>query len=239
MKGMLTALSDLVFPPLCPGCGVPARQGEQGFCPSCLSSIKAVTTPQCLCCGIPFASSAGGDHLCADCIASRPPFSRARAIGRFEATLLDAIHRFKYGHHMITGETLGRMMAEYRYPGLSPEQYEIVIPVPLHIQRLRERGFNQSLVLARNLADRHSLQLDFTALKRHVRTAAQVELGRKEREKNVRGAFAVRYPERVAGKRVLLVDDVYTTGSTLRECARMLIGAGAEDVAAVTLARVV
>jgi ComF family protein len=239
LKSILTALSDVIFPPLCPNCGVPAKQGEHGFCPACLSKIKAVTTPLCLCCGIPFASSAGENHLCADCIASKPPFSRARAIGYFEATLLDAIHRFKYGHHMITGELLGGMMAAYQYPGLSPEQFEIVIPVPLHIQRLRERGFNQSLILARSLADRYSMPLDFTVLKRHIRTAAQVELGRKEREKNVRGAFTVKYPDRVAGRRVLLVDDVYTTGSTLRECARVLVGAGAEEVAAITLARVV
>jgi ComF family protein len=239
LKSLLLAISDVIFPPLCPNCEVPVKQEEHGFCPECLSRIKTITTPLCICCGIPFASSSADDHLCAECIDSRPPFSRARAVGYFEATLLDAIHRFKYGHHMITGEVLGRMMAVYQYPGLNPDGFDIVIPVPLHLQRLRERGFNQSLILARNIAERYSIPLDFTVLKRHIKTTAQVGLGRKERGKNVRGAFNVRYPERVSGKRVLLIDDVYTTGSTLKECAGILSGAGAEEVAVITLARVV
>ncbi len=236
---MLAALSDVIFPPLCPNCGEPVKQWENGFCPSCLSEIRTITSPLCLCCGIPFPSSAADDHLCAECMDSMPMFSKARAVGCFEATLLEAIHRFKYGHHMITGEALGRMMAAYQYPRLAPDGYDVVMPVPLHLQRLRERGFNQSLILARSIAEKHAVPLDFTSLKRNVKTAAQVELGRKEREKNVRGAFTVRHPERVSGKRVLLIDDVYTTGSTLRECARMLIDAGAEEVGVITLARVV
>ena len=103
--------------------------------------------------------------------------------------------------------------------------FSVILPVPLHRKRLRERGFNQAVILARQIAKRFALPLDFLTLKRAVFTAPQVGLGREERSVNVRGAFAVRKPERIAGETVLLVDDVYTTGSTLTECARTLLKA--------------
>jgi ComF family protein len=117
--------------------------------------------------------------------------------------------------------------------------FERIVPVPLHRKRLRERGFNQAVILARQLSKRFDIPLDFTSLRREIFTQPQVGLGREARSANVHGAFAARHPERIAGRRILLVDDVYTTGSTLEECTRVLIRAQAEAVVVLTLARAV
>ncbi len=129
------------------------------------------------------------------------------------------------------------MMARAPYESLEIGDCSLVIPVPLHPKRLRERGFNQSLVLARQVAKWHAIPLDFSALGRQVHTDAQVNLSGKERRANVRGVFAVNDRSRVAGYRILLIDDVYTTGSTITECAKVLMQNGAREVVVLTLAR--
>jgi len=130
-------------------------------------------------------------------------------------------------------------MAGFEYDSFSIEGYALIMPVPLHWRRLKERGFNQSVILAREVARAHSIHLDFEILKRTNYTKPQTNLSRKQRSTNVKGAFEVADRERVEGKRVVLIDDVYTTGSTVRECARVLIKNGAADVAVLTLARAV
>ena len=132
---------------------------------------------------------------------------------------------------------MGRVMAEHRYDSLSISEFSLIIPIPLHPKKLRERGFNQSLVLGREIAKKFSIPIDFDTLIRKNDTKPQVNLGRSERMKNVKGAFMVRQKERIEGERILLVDDVYTTGSTVNECARVLRAAKASDVAVLTLAR--
>jgi len=161
----------------------------------------------------------------------------ARSWGRYEGALLDAIHLFKYHGHISVGEALGKMMARAPYDSLETGDCSLVIPVPLHPKRLRERGFNQSLVLARQVAKWNATPLDFSALGRQVHTEAQVTLSGKKRRANVRGVFAVNDRSRVAGHRILLIDDVYTTGSTVMECARVLMKNGAREVVVLTLAR--
>lgn len=117
--------------------------------------------------------------------------------------------------------------------------YSLIIPVPLHSKRLRERGFNQSLILAREISKKFLIPLDFLTLRRHMYTDAQINLGRKDREANVKGVFSVRDSEKIQGQRIILVDDVYTSGSTARECTRILMRNNAESVAILTLARTV
>lgn len=128
-------------------------------------------------------------------------------------------------------------MADFPYPSFDLNDYTVVMPVPLHTKRLRERGFNQSLLLARAIAKRHKKKLDYLSLSRSVHTPPQTTFGRQEREQNVKGAFQVRESARLEGEKIILIDDVYTTGSTARECARTLKWAGAVAVAVLTLSR--
>jgi len=240
LKEVLTGLADLIFPPRCLTCGVLLeRRDSLPFCPPCLSGIRYIRSPLCPRCGISFPLPEGEDHLCGDCLATERPYAAARAVGYYESTLLTAIHLFKYRGKTGIGEALGRIMADFAGGIWDMNAFSLLMPVPLHRKRLRERGFNQAAVLARALSKRFSLPLDLMTLRREVPTPPQVGLGRNERQANVRGAFAVRKPEKIAGRRILLVDDVFTTGSTLSECAAVLMQAGADAVAVLTLARAV
>jgi predicted amidophosphoribosyltransferase len=210
LKEILTGIADLIFPPRCITCGVVLEEHVTlPFCPQCAAGIHFIRSPLCPQCGIPFPSIEGEDHLCGECLVTRRPYAVARAVGLYEETLLKAIHLFKYRGRIGIGKVL------------------------------RERGFNQAVILAREIAKRFALPLDFLTLRRVVFTEPQVGMGREDRSVNVQGAFAVRKPERTAGRRILLVDDVYTTGSTLTECARTLLKAEADSVAVFTLAKAV
>jgi ComF family protein len=184
-------------------------------------------------------AGAGDDHLCGGCLVSRPPYALARAVARYESVLHDVIHLFKYKGKVTVGEILGRMMADHAYPGFAMADYSLIVPVPLHPKRLRERGFNQAVILGREISKRFSLPLEFLVLVRHKFTEPQVNLGKEQRTANVRDAFVVRNEKKIEGQRIILVDDVYTTGSTIKECAGALMRHGAEKVAALTLARAV
>ncbi len=238
MKEILTGIIDLVFPPLCITCGaVLEEHAPRPVCPRCTAGGHVLRSPRCSRCGIPFPTLEGEDHLCGECLATDRPYAVARAVGLYEKTLLTAIHLFKYRGRIGIGEVLGKIMADFAGGEWDMTVFSLIIPVPLHRKRLRERGFNQAVILAREIAKRFSLPLDFTTLRRELFTAPQVGLGREERSANVRKAFAVRKPEKIAGRRILLVDDVATTGSTLTECASVLMRAKAEAVAILTLAR--
>jgi len=237
-KEVVSGLVDMLFPAQCPTCGAALTGGgESPFCSDCLSGVRFTTPPLCTSCGLPFATADGTDHLCEECILSPPPFSMARSLGVYEGVLLDAIHLFKYHEKISVGEALGQMMAQTSYDSLAIANFSLIIPVPLHPRRLRERGFNQSLVLARQVSKRFSIPLDFAALRRMVYTEAQVTLSGRQRRTNVRGAFEVTDSPRIQGHRVVLIDDVYTTGSTAAECSKVLIQNGAKEVAVLTLAR--
>lgn len=240
MKGLLNGMADAVFPPLCPTCqAILCDKKTRPFCEACASQIKTITPPLCPSCGHPFPGTDDVDHLCGDCILSPKAFSKARAFGYYEAILLQAIHAFKYRGETPLGKHLGRLMAERDYVDFSVTSSSLIMPVPLHPKRLRERTFNQALILARAVSRRFAIPLDFTSLKRHRYTQPQIALGKAERQVNVRGAFQVVKPGNVKGAKILLVDDVYTTGNTLNECARVLIDNGADDVAVLTLARAI
>jgi len=238
VKEMASGLADMLFPPTCPTCGAALVGGGGGpFCSDCLSAVRFTIPPLCPSCGLPFTTTQGADHLCEECILSPPPFSVARSLGVYEGALLDAIHLFKYHGRISVGEALGRMMAQAPYDSLAIGACSLIIPVPLHPKRLRGRGFNQSLVLARQVSKRFSIPLDFLALRRTIHTEAQVTLSGKQRRANVRGAFEVTDPSRIEGQRIVLVDDVYTTGSTAAECSKVLVQSGAKEVSVLTLAR--
>jgi len=230
---------DFFFPPKCIFCG--KSQGKwvpEQPCSPCLSQIKFFSSPRCPRCGLGFAGKPGEDHLCSDCITEERYFNRARALGPYEGLILEAISRFKYHGVSRLALPLGHLLAEYQDADFALSEFDLVLPVPLHPKRLRQRGFNQSLLLARRISRRRSIPLDFTALLRIHHTQPQTRLSGPERQKNIRGAFVVERPERVTGKKILLIDDVFTTGATVQECSKVLLQAGASQVDVLTLARV-
>jgi ComF family protein len=231
---MLGSLLDIVFPPMCLLCG--GRALKKSFCEGCASLIEKerISAPICVVCGIPFTSSKGVDHVCGKCAEERPSFIAARSAFVFEGKVLDAIHRLKYSGDTSLAGPLARLACAAHLP----QSPCVVVPVPLHPGRLRERGFNQSLLIARALSRITASPLVYDRLKRTRDTGQQVGLKASERKKNVSGAFTLVAPAMFKGKKVLLVDDVVTTGATLNECARVLKRAGAE-VTALTVARAV
>lgn len=238
IKDMISGLVDLLFPPRCIICGNPPGENRNNpYCSECLSKINFIKPPLCPSCGLPYTKTGGKNHTCGDCISKNPFFSIARSMGKYESILLETIHLFKYRGSILTGELMGTLMAEKKYDSLDIKDFSLIMPVPLHKKKLKERGFNQSLVLARQLSERFSIPLDFTTLRRKIDTKPQVNLGKAERATNVKGAFEVKDRETIRGKRILLVDDVYTTGSTVNECSRALMQNKVADVAVLTLAR--
>jgi ComF family protein len=209
LKEILTGLADLIFPPRCTSCGVILENHARfPFCPSCSAGIHFIRSPLCPRCGHPFPAQEGEDHLCGECLVTKRPYAVARAVGYYEETLLTTIRLFKYQGRTGVGEVLGKLMADFAGGIWDMKAFERILPVPLHRKRLLERGFNQAVILARELSRRFSIPLDFTTLRREIPTVPQVGLEREARSVNVRGAFAVRNPERIAGRRILLVDDV-------------------------------
>jgi len=236
----LTALTELLFPTLCLSCSkVLSERGRHPFCHECFAGIRFINGPLCPVCGIPYPAEASPDHVCGDCLLKKRHIKTSRSLGVYESILHDAIHAFKYGGNLTLGERLGRLMAEHDYPSFRIRDYSLILPVPLHPRRLRQRGFNQSVILAREISRRHGVAMDFRTLRRIVDTESQAGLKKEERRSNIRQAFCTADPERVRGQNILLVDDVYTTGSTLGECAKTLLKGGAEAVGALTLARAI
>jgi ComF family protein len=196
--------------------------------------------PVCPVCGIPFESPEtllhSPEHQCRACRQTPPTFDQALSTGQFEGPLREAIHQFKYRPCRSLGRPLGDWMADrIRLVG----NVDIIMPVPLHIKRLRQRGFNQALLLAHRLSKRYNIPLSCDNLARVRPTRPQVELTGDERIKNVRGAFALHKPGAVEARHVVLVDDVFTTGATMNECAIVLKKCSAAQVTVLTLARAI
>lgn len=229
---------DLLLPPRCHSCRGPLTNGDScQICADCGGQLVPVTSPLCSCCGIPFATENGSDHRCGGCLQNPPPFTAARAPFAYDGPLRDLIHRFKYHHQVRLRRPLGQLMAHHLTETVAVWQPEVIVPVPLHPRRLRDRGFNQAILLGTLLSKTWQIPIARTALARTRWTVPQIELHHAEREANVRGAFAVTHPETVAGRRVLLLDDVLTTGSTVAECARVLRRAKAAEVLVIAVAR--
>jgi ComF family protein len=242
----LDSLVDWLYPPRCRACSE-SIQGcdREYFCSACWPQIQLVAHPFCTICGRPFPDSSGDDHVCGVCLARNPQYARAHSWAcypREEATehpLRQVIQKFKYGRKVALGKPLGRLMARGCEEFLLTCKAEIIIPVPLHPRRLRWRGFNQSVLLARQIGRAYNLPLNCFALYRKIDTPPQTQLPEEERRKNMRGAFALSGKTAVRGKCLLLVDDVYTSGATVNECSRVLKQGGAREVSVLTLARAV
>lgn len=231
------ALLDLALPPRCHlcRCFIPAA-GPLHLCPACYDKLPQLASPCCSICGQPF-DGAGDDHPCGACLQQPPPWEAARAALLYEGGSRDLIHAFKYRHRFHLRRPLALLTAELLNDFAIASKADLLAPVPLHPRRLRQRGFNQSLLLAELLATQWQLPLHRQLLLRTRYTTSQTELSAEQRASNLRGAFSVAGQSLVKEKRVLLVDDVFTTGATLAECSRCLLQAGAAAVLCVTVAR--
>jgi ComF family protein len=231
-------LADLAMPPQCLAChGLTASAGS--LCSSCWSRLTLIEKPYCARLGIPFAYDLGDGALSAEAIADPPPFDRCRAVASFDDIARQLVHGLKYRDRLELAQWMAAWMI--RGGGELIADAGVVVPVPLHRRRLWWRRFNQSALLAGTVAEKSGKPLAPFALQRVRATVHQVGLTPKERETNVRGAFRVPAAEKiaVAGRRVLLVDDVYTTGATARAATRALLRAGAVGVDILVFARVV
>ena len=234
---MLAALFDpfltLLYPPRCLVC---KALGESGLCAACAGQIMPIASPFCATCGQTLAPDDGG---CFDCRRRTPAFHQARSMGAYDGVLRHAVHQFKYRDRPQMAVPLGRLLAAYardHAPEMNGLRFDALLPVPMHPIRQRRRGYNQSERLARVLGSELSLPLLTGALLRVRPTRPQVGLTGEARRTNLHGAFAVKPPEAVIGKTLLLIDDVVTSGSSLHECALVLKAAGAKAVYALTLA---
>jgi ComF family protein len=241
LKRLASSLLDLCLPRTCAGCQQAWMLSEQGFwCPECLKALAWIESPRCPGCGIPFLDSPdSADHLCGDCLKNSFAFDAARSAVLYAGVARERIHQLKFGGKLHWVPPLEALLAEAVPRGDAITQVDMVLPVPLHKQRLRQRGFNQAGLIAREFGRHLCIPVRFGVLTRHRATLPQTRLGRRERLHNVRGAFSVGRPEVVRDRSVLLVDDVFTTGTTLSECARVLKRVGVQVVYAVTVARVV
>jgi len=263
---LFRAIKDAAFPTRCLGCDqlyrpptVEAEVSEQidpdrrfrhlvadALCSRC-ARIEWVAPPLCTACGRPFATSSGVDHRCTDCLKHRYCFDRARSVGVYGNALQLLVSFLKYQGAVQLAAPLGRLMWDHLITFQDMGEVDRIVPVPLHWRRLRRRGFNQAELLLRHwpgLIDGRGAVLlrgkvTVNALARIRFTASQTGLGPEERQQNLRQAFKVKHPEQIKGCRVLLVDDVFTTGATVDACARALKRSGADAVHVFTLARAV
>lgn len=232
-------LAELIFfPSFCELCSsLLESSGERVICRSCWERMIPFTSSYCLCCGRFFEGSVE-PHLCQDCLEKRPHFTYHRSYGRYKGKLKDAILLYKYRRFQILGGNFARLIS--RRLGKEENIWwkaDVIIPVPLHPKRQKKRGFNQAQVIAAELARIKGIKLEEGALVKVKNVLPQTFLEIEERGKNVSGAFRVVDKERIKGKIVILVDDVYTTGSTIKECSMVLKEAGSKEVRALTLAQ--
>jgi ComF family protein len=244
LPGVGRRLVDVIWPRQCASCGGLIGHREQGdFCAACWRRIRLISPPYCPCCGRPFRSPVAlafsPEHRCGACRAHPPPFDHARAVGCYAGPLRQAIHLFKYRGKMSLRRPLLQLALGHFHELYPQAAYDAIIPVPLHPGRLRQREFNQAAVLAKGLARHLGSPLLERVLARARQTRPQVELSGAERRRNVKDAFVVTAPARLAGHVVLLVDDVLTTGATVGEAAKALKAAGAVQVDVFAWARVV
>ena len=211
------------------------RKKDIQFCRQCRKKLRLIEHPLCLCCGFLFSS--GENHICENCLRISHYFSKARAILLYNDKSAKIIKNFKYSkaRDMLTTFAALKEKSTVFADIFSPD---IIMPVPLHPKRLRYRGFNQSLILADIFYKEQKEKIDCHNLIRSKNTRAQITLKGDERRKNVINAFSLLNPEKIKDKQIVIIDDVFTTGTTVNECSRILLMAGASEVQVLTLARV-
>lgn len=238
VRAVLSGLVDVLLPRLCLACRERV-DGDGGLCPSCWGQIDFIQAPVCERLGIPLPYSGDEPMVSAAALADPPIYARARAAARYNGVMRDLIHALKYRDRQ-EGVPLFARWLDDAGRGLLAEA-DLLVPVPLYRWRLWRRRFNQAALLAGAVSKRTGVPVDYALLRRRKRTRSQVGLTSAQRRRNVAGAFSIEtnHAEYLSGKRVVLIDDVITTGATVDACARTLKRAGAAQVDVLALARVV
>jgi ComF family protein len=237
ISNLVTHFLDILFPPRCGACRVrlEAYPGNN-FCTHCLARISFLRLPVCRICGLELCSGGDGSHLCGDCLKNPPPFSLARSVVWYDEVVRELVLRLKFRADTSVVPGLTQLIAGYDTTDFHPADW--IVPVPLHRLRLRERGLNQALLLARLFFPAHRKRLRSDLLVRTMNSLPQTRLSGAARRKNLRGGFQITRPGELSGAVVCLVDDVFTTGTTAAECSRAMLLSGAKEVRVLTLARV-
>jgi competence protein ComFC len=226
------------YPEACQLCGAERAPARDGYvCAHCWRQVRFIRPPFCGRCGLPFEGDVTTPFECANCREMELHFQSARSAVVARGVVLEVIHRYKYRRQLWFEPFLAGLFLREAVPVLRGENWDLITPVPLHPVKQREREFNQAARLARHLSEALAVPLTEKLLRRVVPTATQTRLSRPERAANMRGAFTVRPGARLDGERVVLVDDVFTTGATTSACAQALLGAGAGAVCVWTVAR--
>lgn len=235
--GFKTALG-LVYPETCQLCQAERASAATGFVGSkCWSQVRFIRPPFCARCGLPYEGDLTTEFHCTNCRELELHFSSARSAVVAKTVVLEAIHRFKYSHALWFESFLADLLVREAAPALRGQGWNFLMPVPLHPLKLREREFNQAEVLAGHLSRATGIPLNLECLRRANPTATQTLLNREQRAANMRGAFIVPVGKPLAGRRIVLVDDVFTTGATTNACAQALARAGAAEISVWTVAR--
>ena len=235
-RRLVSALGTLCFPPHCAACRVATEPGIH-LCADCAETAQRIEAPFCQCCSQPFDGAITQQFTCSNCAGREVHFECAVAAYLSRGVVRDFIHAFKYNSQRHLRHPLADWLAKsLEDPRIASRPFDAFVPVPLHHIRFREREFNQAAELATLVSQRSGIPV-WDVLKRTRYTSTQTKLDRAERMENLRGAFRVRHTARVKDRHLVLVDDVFTTGSTVEECSRVLLRAGAASVRVITVAR--
>ncbi len=238
IRAMLEKITNIVYPPQCLSCR-DLVQSQGALCISCWKNIEFIQDPQCVSCGYPFDFDADNESLCAHCIAKKPLYDRARAVFRYDENSRKIVTRFKYSDKIHACNTYAKWMVKSGEELL--EGADFVVPVPLHRRRLMRRYYNQSALLANAIGKITGVKSLPEALIRTKNTKPQASMSYQQRQVNVRSVFTYnpKYSDIIADKVVVLIDDVMTTGATVKYCTKALLKAGAVKVDVLTMARTV
>jgi ComF family protein len=236
MNELYDSFLNLLFPPKCVVCHT--RCGNlvgRSLCHGCISSIERIVDPLCRLCGAEMIGEVDSTFLCGECLVNPPPFAVSRSLFRYDGAIVRLVHRLKYSknHPILAG--IREIVKGEQLDAFKAADY--IIPVPLHLSRLRKRGFNQSAVLAKLIFEGQGVRHAPDLLCRKINTMPQSTLGGSERRKMARNSFAINEKYKIKEAVMTLVDDVYTTGATVRNCSHCLRKAGVKEVRVLTLAR--
>lgn len=238
LKTWLDASLGFFYPQICQICHAQHATAPEGYvCVSCWQNVRFIKPPFCDRCGLPYEGEITSSFECSNCREMDLHFRSARAAVAASGLVLDVIHRYKYHRALWFEPFLADLLVRQAVPHLSRADWDLIVPVPLHPLKKREREYNQAERLAQQLRGATGLAVDSCLLKRVVPTRTQTLLSRAERTANVQKAFVMRTGRRLDGERIILVDDVLTTGATTSACAQILRRHGAGDVCVWTVAR--